>query len=450
MSSIASFLSQNKRPTTPHFSVVDGNVVVDGETRVTSFASACTGCILNPVDGKYYFVAKGMASAKRDVFVYKYNATTDEIEQEFRITVGYIHYDSHRFGNIDVDGDGNVYVVFEDLHNTDTHGGPIHIWKTATPGDLSTLREIKRLPGRWSYVHVKVNGSNVFVEARGSTSETAFVRDEIWYYNSTDGGATFGAAVKLYDSGDTDLPAYVFHIPDQSDPSKICIVLNERDNDNFTWGFVAVFRGSVNSNVWTNYEGDFSKDVSSSGAITRVEARSDCMVVDAVADHDINFDGGMIKANGDIKLLLLYQEQTGNEYIGNRENELIELRLYFYDSGWDHNLITVPSGMVYYWAYHRPVKYVVQDESFEDVYFIDRTNNNDVYRKRSTDDFASNQTDTLLLAGNGKYVTCIPPHNITDADEQLLILSYSPEGDEFELGDTETAVDFSNILLVKL
>lgn len=449
MSSIASFLTQNKRPTTPHFSVEGGNVIVDGETRLTSFSVAGTGCVLGP-DGKYYFTAKGMASANRDVFVYKYNSETNEIEQEFRITVGYVHYDSHRFGAIDVDGDGNIYVAFEDLHSTDTHGGPIHIWKTATPGDLSTMREIKRLPGRWSYVHIKVNGSNVFVEARGSTSEIDFVRDEIWYFNSTDGGATFGSAVKLYDSLDADLPAYVFHIPDQSDPSKICIVLNERSNITATWGFVAVFRGSVNSNVWTNYEGDFSKDVSGSGAITRTEARSDCMVVDGVADHDINLDGGMIKPNGDIKLLLLYQEQTENEYVGNRENELIELRLYFYASGWDFNEIDIPAGMVYYWAYQRPAKYVVQDESFEDVYFIDRTNNNNVYRKRSTDDFASNQTDTLILTGNGKHKTCQPPQNISNDEDQLLIVSWSPSGDEFELGDSEEPEDYSNILLLKL
>lgn len=440
---IANFLTKNKRPTDPHFSIVDGNVLIDGEGRITSLYGMTSGIKIGS-DGKYYFLGNGMmadANAKGDIFVYKYDYTTNEIEQEFRISIGFYYADSHRLPSFDIDSDGYIYIAFEELHSGDSHGGPIHLWKTDDPGDLSSLREIKRLPGRWSYPHVLVNGDNVFIEARGSTNETTFIRDEIWYYNSTNGGSTFGSAVKLYDAADVDLPAYTRIMKDFSDPTRICIILNERDNTEEEWGFVSLWIGLFGSDVWTNFQESFSKNVSSSGFLTRTETRTNCMIVDGESGFDIVFRGGIIDSSENPKIIVAKFEPTGNTQAGNPEGEIIELRCYFYDSGWDYNLIDIPSEMAYYPGYQRADAIVIKDGLPNDIIFIDRTNNNNVYRKRSSDNFAT-QEDSLVIAGNGSY-------RAGAAADGVLVLVDS-DGNEFEFGPTETAADFSNLLIVKL
>lgn len=437
--------------TPPPTTVIDSTSrKINGAGFISNFTPLTpifSGVLRNPIDGKFYFMAMGMADTNRDQFIFKYNASTNIVEQMFRVSIGFIdNLDTHRTGVLDIDSDGNIYFVFEELHIApDSHGGPIHVWKTSSPCDLLTFKEINKISGRWSYPVIKVNGNNIFISARGSTNAVTFVNTEYWYFNSSDGGITFDAGVKLYDSDTADQIAYLWTMPDMSDANGVAIILNERDNSSFTWSFISLIRGQIGSHVWTNYQGTFSKNASSSGFITRTEFRTNCMVVDGVALHDTNFDGGYIKADGSVRLLVSFQEQTGNEYLGNRENELLELRFYYYSSGWQHNDIDIPAAMTYYWAYQRSVAMMILNETFDDVIFIDRTDLNNVYRKRSSDNFTT-QTDTLVLSGNSNWRFGGVPLNTSDALDEMMVL-VDTQVDEFNAGDV---TDYSDLLIVKL
>jgi hypothetical protein len=349
---------------------------------------------------------------------------------------------------MDVDSSGNLYVVCEKLHTTEGHGADILLYKTSTPGDISTLTLIKTLTGRWSYPNILVSGTNVFISARGSTNTTNFIRGQQWYYNSTDNGANFGAAVQLYDSPDEDENvSYMWLQHDYT--GGINIILNERDNVLGNWTFISFIKGTFNSNVWTNAGGTFSKNVSSSGFITRAEFIADCLVIDS-PNHttiSVNHAGGCKKSDGSLRMLVAVQTLTGNDFEGNPETEIDEIRMYSFAAGsWSYNNVTIPSGMILYWAYQHYILYLNQDdEDLDQILFIDPTNDNDVNILSSDDAFAT-QTSVLKLVGNTRWRLGTVSRNTTDLDR--LIVLVDTIGDLFEI-TAETPLDFSNIVAVQ-
>lgn len=425
-------------------------VSFDGFNSISAFTPTSPfytfGCVKN-LDGRYYFAAMGKAINDRDPAIYKFNPFTNIIENVVRIRVGVIplNADTHRLPNMDVDSSGNLYVVMEKLSATEGHGSDILLYKTSTPYDLSTLTLIKTLTGRWSYPFIKVSGTNVFICARGTTSTINFIRGQQWYFNSTDNGANFGSAVQLYASGDEQKVSYMWAQHDYN--GNICIILNERDNDTANTPYISLIRGTFNSNVWTNAGATVSKNVSSSGAFTRTEMMTNnlvCITTDLVNISN-NHEGGVIKSDGTIKVLMSVQTLTGNVYEGNSESELEELRLYTFAGGaWTFENVSIPTGMVFYWAYQRYMLYINNDDTTDDILFIDSLNDNDVYLKRSTDNFAT-ETSRLQLVGNTRYRLGAIAFNVSTLDDYLFILT-DTQGDLFEI-TAETALDYSNIVV---
>jgi hypothetical protein len=432
------------------------SVSTSGAAKISSFTPTTPfhtfGMVKSTYDGKYYFGLMGRIDKNRDPYIYRYNAATNRIEQEQRISIGVVPNvgDSHRIPDLEVDpSTGHIYVVCEKLSATvQSHGTDILIYKTTVPGDLSTLTLLQTLTGSFTYPLIRISGSNVYVSARGHNVQNVFIRGEQYYYNSTNSGASFGAGVKVYDSGDEDKVSYMHQI--MGHDGSIYMVLNERDNVLENWTFVAVFKGSFNSNVWTNIDGTFSKNVSTSGAITRAEMVANCIVYNSPDYNNVavNFEGGIVKSDGSIKLVISTSTLTGNSYLGNPESELDELRFYYRSGGaWAYNVMDSPTGMVYYWAYQRYFLYQNNNESFDDFLLIDPTNSNNLYLKRSNDNFAT-ETSTLVQAGNSNYRFGQTAFNVESEDDYCILLIDS-QGDYFGTSSTETNADYSNFLVVR-
>ena len=228
---------------------------------------------------------------------------------------------------MDVHFSGHLYVVVEQLHATEGHGSNILLYKTTVAGNITSLALLSTLTGRWAYPNVRVSGSNVFIVARGSTHTTNFIRgQQSALYNSTNSGVSFGSAVSLV-RFNPDQSANVAYMWMQHDYNGgISFVLNERDNVLGNWTFVAFIKGAFNSNVWTNADATFSKNVSSSGFITRAEFLSDCLVVEST-DYDtiaVNHAGGCTKTDGSIRVAVTIQTLTGDDFEGNPETTMDE------------------------------------------------------------------------------------------------------------------------------
>lgn len=426
-------------------------VKVHGKWRHPSFTPTSPGytygCCKN-TDGNYYFVALSVATLNRDPWVYRYNPKTNLVDQDRRLVIGIVTDDTHRLATIAHDSSGHIYVCFE--HYTtipgEPHGSIIDVYKTTTPFDISTLALLSQLSGRYSYPFIEVVGSNVFVAGRGSTDTVNFIRGKFDYFLSTNAGVTFGAAKTLYNSGNEQKVAYFQRI--HGHDGHIYLMLNERDNDTFAWTFVAVLKGTIGSDVWTNVQGTFSKNISVSGAITRAEIVANFIVYESpnYATIAVNCDGGICKSDGEIKLIITVQTYTGNEQFGNPESALDELRFYYSSGGaWAYNVINVPPGAVFYWAYQRFFQCLQNDEPFDDVIIIDPSTR-DINIHRSTDNFAT-ETTTFQLTGNGQYRMGTFAYNVLTEEDYFLVLSDTP-GDIFEIFN-EGSEDYSDILLCK-
>lgn len=412
-----------------------------------SYTFGLTKC---DADSHYYFcgMAPYILNAWRDPYIYKYNPVTNKIVQKRRISVLINSVDSHRLACIATDSSGHIYVVFEELIDGGTHGSPVRLYKTTVAGDLNTLALLQTFSGRWTYPTILIDGSNVFISARGSTG-ASFIRGQYWYWKSTNSGTSFGSPVKLYDSDNEDDEVAYCWLQYDYTTSNIHVILNERNNTISNWTFVAHMRGTMNSNVWTNQSGSFSKNVSSSGALTRAEWVANGMVYESnnYSTQTVNHEGGVCKSDGSIKIMVSVQTPTGVTYEGNPETELDELRWYYWNgSSWAYNTVDLPATPIqFYWAYERWWHVVNNDTAYDEIIFMDPTSNNDVYIKRSTDNFAT-ETDKLILPGNGKWRMGAITVNSTNESDRVLLFT-NTQGDPFQI-NSETRLDYSNLLVL--
>lgn len=406
------------------------------------------------VDGYYYFCGMSpyILLQFRDPFFYKYDPVTNKIVQKFKLVVGVDSYDSHRLATIASDSDGHIYTVFEELVTGGTsgsHGSPVRLYKTTVAGDLSTLTLLQTFTGRWSYPSILVDGTNVFISARGSTHTVNFIRGQYWYWQSTNGGTSFGSPVKLYDSGDEDTEVAYCWLQHDYTTNNIHIVLNERNNTLSNWTGVCHIRGTFGSDVWRNQGNTFSKNVSSAGSLTRSEWFTNCVILNS-PNHTttaVNHEGGVCKSNGDIKILVSVQTLTGETFDGNPETELDELRWYYWNgSAWTYENVDIPAGTItFYWAYQRWWHVLNNDTTYDEILFIDSTANNNVYIKRSADNFAT-ETDHLVLPGNGAYRLGSITVNSEDESDRRILLT-NTRGNLFNWA-AETRLDFSDLFML--
>lgn len=424
-----------------------------GGAEIASFTPAAPvvfGSIKN-LDGRIYFTMMTRGDHQRNPIVFKYNPSTNEIEQKYELSIGTLGTDTHRVATLAHDSSGNIWLCCEKLFaQDDSHGGPILIYKTTTPYDITTLTLNNTFTGRWSYPTIQISGNNIFVSARGSTDPSNFDNTHVAYFNSSNLGSSFSAAQNVFYTGGGNNIAYHWRI--HSNDGNIYLIFNERNNDTFNWNWVAVVKGSYGSNVWGNVNGTFSKNVSSSGQLSRAEIMTNCMVYETTDYNDIavNNELGIVHSDGSIKVLISIQNLTGNFVEGNPEATIEELRWYYFSGGsWQYNTVTLPNSFTYYWAYQRQAMVLSNNEGSDDILFIDRGSNNDVYLRRSSDNFAT-ESSTLKLAGNGYYRLGYVPYNITDdADYIAILVDTLPPADIFVTPE-ETAADYSNFKILPL
>lgn len=439
----------NATPYTP------GQVDFKGNAKLSSFITCnpfYTHTVLKNTDGKFYFACQGKENLTRDVFTFKYDPTTNRIEQTIRTTIsGVVTFDIHRQATLANDASGNIYMVAEDLQTPGNggHASDIEVYKTSTPGNLSTLANISTINGRLSYAHIYNDGTRIFVFARGTTLNT-FIRGQYWMFVSTNGGATFSAGTKIYDSGDEQKVAYFQRL--QSHDGNLYLSLNERDNDDFNYKYIAVIKSTDNGVTWTNLAGTFSKVPGVAGAITRTEMRTNCMVYDSPNPTvlAVCFDGGVVKSDGTVKLLISTQTLTGESIpeTGVEEVILEELRFYVYSGGaWSFQNVDIPEDMTFYWASDKPYRYMNNNAAYDDIVFIDHFQDRDVYIKHSTNNFAT-QTDTKILDGTGHSYRCgDAAFNAEDEDDYFLVLC-DPHGDPDNMADGDNDGDYSDLTLL--
>ncbi len=201
--------------------------------------------------------------------------------------------------------------------------------------------------------------------------------------------------------------------------------------------------------MWQNQAGTFSKNVSSAGALTRTEWYTNCLVLDSpnYSTKAVNHEGGVCKSDGSIKILASIQTLTGNTYVGNPETSLDELRWYYWTgSAWAYHNVTIPAGpTTFYWAYQRMWIVVNNNTTYDEVLYIDKTASNNVYLKRSTDNF-NTQTSKLILPGNSKWRLGSITVNSVDESDKVFVLT-NTNGDPFEI-DNEDRSDYSDLLVL--
>lgn len=425
---------------------------IDGENKLSSFEALNPtygfSCLKN-TDGKYYFCARGRTSVNRDLYAYRYNPVTNTIEQEFRIVVGVVTWDTHRGASIVHDTDGHLYVCFELLRTpaNGLHGSDTLIYKTTVAYDVTTLSLLTTLTGRYSYQTIALSGNNVTVAARGTSNTVNFIRDIYEYYDSTDLAVTFGSPIELFNSQDTNKPVYVQRIHDYNGTHDY-LIWSERDNNLSNWLFVALFKRTLNSSTWMNFAETTSKDVVATSSIKRSERTP--YLIEATTDDNliaVNFEGGVVKSDGSIKLIISLGQKTGTVIEGNPETKLIAIKFYTFTAGnWVFNYVQIPPGITYVRANERIFQYINNDEAFDDILFIDKKKNHDVWLFRSTDYFAT-QVNHKITDGNGNYSMGGFPFNITSVEDYLYILNI-PHGNIYA-DDDETAADWSDLFIIK-
>lgn len=438
-------------------------IKINGLNKLSSFVAVnpfYTYTAVKNTDGNFFFSAMGRIDKRRDPYVFRFNPTTKKVDQERRLALATVETrDVHRTSTFTNDASGNILMASE-IPNPSTggHGYYIKIHKTTTPGDITTFTNTATITGRWSYPLIYNNGSKVFVSARGTTLST-FIRGQYWYCTSADGGETFGSMIKLYDSGNEQKVAYFQRIHDFTNGTTY-MSLNERDNDATNYTFLAVVK-TTDFITWSNVQGTFSKNVVSNGAITRAEMLANCLVFQSPSPTTIavNFEGGVVKSDGQIRILVSIQTLTPNDITdpvlnagsGIREVELDELRFYTYNGGWTYNNVQIPDNMRFYWATDKPIQYLNNNEAFDDIIFIDHTQSRDVYIKRSLDKFATTVNIKKLNGLGTKYRLGSCAYNVSKTEDNIIVLC-DPVGDPimgyFQATDGEE--DYSNIKILQL
>lgn len=401
-------------------------------------------------NGKFYFGAMGLEAQLRNPFMYRYDPATNTVDQELEVNIsGVVTYDIHRIPTIAQDDQKRIYMVAEELQTPagGGHSAPIRVYRTSTPGDVSTFTHIGTIPNRYAYPHIFIDkNSLVYVFARG-TNSAAFIRGQYWMHKSTNGGVTF-TSTKIYDSGDEQKVAYFQRLHDYND--NLYLILNERNNDDNNYTYVAIIKSVDGGTTWTNMSGSFSKNVVSSGALTRSEMRTNCMIYETPTPltNAVNFEGGVVKRDGTVKVLISLQTPTGVDVptTGVEEVELDELRFYVYNAGWTFKNVDIPADMVFYWAADKPTRYVNSSQSYDDIIIIN-VDTRDVSVARSTDNFDT-QTDTQILDGTGHNYRMGDIAFNAESEEDYLFIIADPVGDPL-LWQNESTTNYTNLLIYR-
>ncbi|AHM62300.1 hypothetical protein D770_20255 [Flammeovirgaceae bacterium 311] len=400
---------------------------------VSSPFSTVNGLVYNRVNGHHYFSAQSIGGIpwNRSSFVYRYDKSGNQIVQQVHIPK---HnditeaWDTHPVPVTHVLEDGNILVTVEktmDSNNrSNGHNTDMLLYKTTVPGDLSTLAYWKSLPGFYCYPKVWQKGPYIHFNFRGTRGGLDLTKTIL--ESSYDSGVTFTDRIIV------DIPmtsplrrAYTRMLWDESSEEMILLLTIRNDSIGIYESVYAIRSHISDGKVWQNWEGTFSKDVSTQGAITFAEIQP-CLVWYNNPEQYITLAEGGAAANGTLKLLMSRSIPTGGVFDNNAESTQEDLRLFFNDgSGWKWNSLKsiMPSPS---YAHYTSQENLISFASLPDADYIqvmDKTNSPvcRLYEHRSTNNFQS-YTSKLIWEGVGSYYLGPKTANARSIKEQLSLL----------------------------
>jgi len=402
----------------------------------------------NTIDGYHYFVMQehGGIPNNRANHVYKFDINSMSIIQDYIIPVdaGITEtYDTHPKGVIDFDSNGHIYILQERGDDSvDTASGHDTDWllyKTTTPGDITTLTLLKTIVGYWSYPILQVNSlSSIFLGGRGRSVGVTLDRWTIQVSN--DAGANFNE-YEVIDTGlGGEARAYVQRVANYYN-NDIILALNPRRDSEGAFFAVYIIRSS-DGITWTNWQQTFSKNVNSSGAISMAELDANCLIVEQEdTDHVYDFDGGVFRGN-ELKLLITRASKEAVLPSGFAYETPIEFRIYTYSSGWNYTALPeITPNYRHIWARERCWS-LSSDGSTDYIYVIDNNDTNyPFYEYKSNNNFLTYSIRKLTNFDNKIYYGS-HIFNCPSLDKRLLIL-IDVQGDFTDL-DAD-----SNLILIK-
>lgn len=392
--------------------------------------------------GAYYFIAmmkKGGPPNNRMVKILKYNSLTNLVEQEADISTysGVTSaYDTHPNPTINVDSNGTIFVTRERSGDStgysDNHQTNIMVHRTTTPGDLSTLT-LTEVTATHSYIKSWISpNDDLYVFGRGDSTSVIF-ENAISYFKSTNGGVSFGSQVRVVNYNDSGLgPNALYHQFLSSEDGNFYLLINERDQVNSEFRNIMLLKTS-DWVTWSNMQGTFSKNVVSSGYITRTEVYDNCLVYEVAVGRQVIFDGGYVDSNSNLKMLISGGDSFGGVVLGNKSIAYDEMNYITYDSGWVFTDISeIISGNTFYFVSERYVGLAHGGN----IYFVDHNGDKSLYLYTSNDDFTT-YSRKLVVQGNSNY-----KFGTTCANDGNFCTLIDVQGDQFD------TTDYSNSLLV--
>lgn len=385
---------------------VSGNNFVSEYKPLNMFAFSHS-VINNPVDGYLYFAAlsKGGSPHNRSHYVFKYDKATNTLVSSFEVprTAGITSsYEVHPTPVIMVDASGHVYLIVERSGNStgwsDNHETDVLIYKTTTPGDVSTIVLWQTVTGKYSYPRLWIDGANYYMIARGKRTAPADAT-YITLEKSTNTGSSWSEITVHRETG-----AYLpYSTKIESDDGWLWMVYHPRSNTNATITEIGVIK-SQDGVTWQNAQGTWSKNVSVSGYITTAELQANCRVVHVgnEATTCAWYEGAKVEG-GVVKILMSMNTVVSGIVDGNVGTQPESLRLYTLSAGsWvyeDVSAILPSPALTSILAYGNYISYA-RTATTEYIIIIDRANQlKTVVREFSSFDGFDTYTSRVLMTG---------------------------------------------------
>jgi hypothetical protein len=183
---------------------------------------------------------------------------------------GYANYlvpgvtETHSAPAVTITPSGEVLLVHEEEHNS-----PIYVERTVNK-NIGSMDTLYTIPKYLSYPNLQVLGGNVFLQVRGSTINDATIFENAKLYKSTDNGSTWDNGVTICN---TNISVGYFERPyclSVYSKTKLVFMFTMRNDsaNSFSHNY---YVESLDGVTFTNKSGSFSKNVVSSGYITRAE-----------------------------------------------------------------------------------------------------------------------------------------------------------------------------------
>lgn len=423
--------------------LIDTNGVSTEITPLTPFYTY--QLVYNQVDGFWYLAFYGRAGVpdNRKSIIYKIDSSLTVVQSAEIPTQVSPNSDNHLFPTIDFSSDGNVWVSREKGKSgttlTDGHNTPLLLYKTTINGDLSSLTQISEIAGQWSYDIIWLRQNDICVGARGDVSaspELPFILGQWFIHKSLDDGNTWTEYKVIdLDYGSNSNRAYVQKLKNLVN-NDIVICLNRRNDTIGAFEDVAILKSS-DGITWSNWQGTFTKNVSSSGAITNAELNTNFIVWNKKNDdYAVNFEGGVVKSDG-IRFLASENLLSGDVQIGNAIQSYESLRVYTFNTSWTfQDLSDLAPNYEANWGLERLLQ-LTWDETADYIYIVDKTQTpSPLLELKSTNKFQNYTVETLTtLEGDVRYGA----HSINSrVNSERLLGLYRQIGNDLDFtGETE-------------